>query len=83
MKCGLRRPARRAHTRRPAPEYIEAILKRGLDRQPREAAATWPALVEHESLRGADYYDRRRPSVQVAGTRAQAQPESVLKAEAG
>jgi hypothetical protein len=43
----------------PRRKYIEAILKRGLDRQPREAPATRTTHVEHENVRGADYYDRK------------------------
>ncbi len=43
----------------PRRKYIEAILKRGLDRQPRETPPTRAAHVEHENVRGADYYDRK------------------------
>jgi hypothetical protein len=43
----------------PRRKYIEAILKKGLDQPSREAAATRDAPLEHENVRGGDYYDRK------------------------
>jgi transposase len=43
----------------PRRQYIEAILKRGLDREPTatsSAARTSP--LQHENVRGGDYYDK-------------------------
>jgi hypothetical protein len=38
---------------------IEAILKRGLDQQPLGAAPTRSTPLQHENVRGGDYYDRK------------------------
>jgi transposase len=43
----------------PRRKYIEAILKKGLDQQPRTAPASRGTAIEHENVRGADYYDRK------------------------
>jgi transposase len=43
----------------PRRKYIEAILKRGLDRQPLQSAPARTVTVEHENVRGGDYYDRK------------------------
>jgi hypothetical protein len=40
----------------PRRKYIEAILKKGLERQP-VATATPGPLPMHENVRGGDYYD--------------------------
>jgi transposase len=43
----------------PRRKYIEAILKRGLEREPTPAAAaTRTSLITHENVRGGDYYDK-------------------------
>jgi transposase len=41
----------------PRRQYIEAILKRGLERQPMQP--TRNAGLQHENVRGGDYYDRK------------------------
>jgi transposase len=43
----------------PRRKYIEQILVRGLDRQPLQSKPERSAPVEHENVRGADYYDRK------------------------
>lgn len=43
----------------PRRKYIEAILKKGLDQQPPAAAPNRGVALEHENVRGADYYDRK------------------------
>jgi transposase len=43
----------------PRRKYIEAILKRGLEREPVPAAAeTRTSPITHENVRGGDYYDK-------------------------
>ncbi len=43
----------------PRRKYIDAILKRGLDREPLAAPiAARTAPLSHENVRGADYYDK-------------------------
>jgi transposase len=42
----------------PRRKYIEAILKRGLDRETTPAAATRTSPITHENVRGGDYYDK-------------------------
>lgn len=44
----------------PRRKYIEAILKRGLDREPMttSSAATRSSPLSHENVRGGDYYDK-------------------------
>jgi transposase len=43
----------------PRRQYIEAILKKGLDQHSPDVAATRNAPLEHENVRGGDYYDRK------------------------
>jgi len=43
----------------PRRKYIEAILKKGLDQQPQAASPNRGSALEHENVRGADYYDRK------------------------
>jgi hypothetical protein len=43
----------------PRRKYIEAILKRGLDQQTSTATAARDAPLQHENVRGGDYYDRK------------------------
>jgi transposase len=43
----------------PHRKYIESILRQGLDRDPRRAPATRTAPLEHDNVRGGDYYDRK------------------------
>ena len=43
----------------PRRKYIEAILKKGLDQQPQTVPPTRGSTLEHENVRGADYYDRK------------------------
>jgi transposase len=43
----------------PRRKYIEGILKRGLDQQTSVAAATRETPLQHENVRGGDYYDRK------------------------
>jgi transposase len=43
----------------PTRKYIEPILKRGLDQQTRAAPAARKTPLEHENVRGGDYYDRK------------------------
>jgi transposase len=43
----------------PRRKYIEAILKRGLDQQTSTATAVRDAPLQHENVRGGDYYDRK------------------------
>ena len=38
---------------------IEVILKRGLDQQPAGTTATRTTPLQHENVRGGDYYDRK------------------------
>lgn len=45
----------------PRRKYIEAILKKGLDQQPHAPPPTRGATIEHENVRGAEYYDRKEP----------------------
>jgi transposase len=45
----------------PRRKYIEAILKKGLDQQPPASAPNRGFALEHENVRGADYYDRKEP----------------------
>lgn len=45
----------------PRRKYIEAILKKGLDQQPAVSPPSRGAAVNHENVRGADYYDRKEP----------------------
>lgn len=43
----------------PRRKYIEAILKRGLEREPAPSpAAIRPSPITHENVRGGDYYDK-------------------------
>jgi len=43
----------------PRRKYIEAILKRGLEREPAPAtAAARTSPITHENVRGGDYYDK-------------------------
>lgn len=42
----------------PHRRYIEAILKRGLDKAPPVAAPTTPRCGSHENVRGPDYYSK-------------------------
>jgi transposase len=46
-------------TRAPHRKYIESILRKGLDRDQRPPAATRAAPLEHENVRGGEYYDRK------------------------
>jgi transposase len=43
----------------PRRKYIEAILKRGLDQQTSTATAVRDTPLQHENVRGGDYYDRK------------------------
>jgi transposase len=43
----------------PRRKYIEAMLKRGLEAQPLNATPVRSAPLEHENVRGADYFDRK------------------------
>jgi transposase len=43
----------------PKRKYIEAILKKGLDLQPPTSPPKRGPVLEHENVRGADYYDRK------------------------
>jgi hypothetical protein len=43
----------------PRRKYIEAILKKGLDQQPAVSPPNRGAALNHENVRGADYYDRK------------------------
>jgi transposase len=43
----------------PRRKYIEAILKNGLDLQPPVTTSNRSSPLEHENVRGADYYDRK------------------------
>ncbi len=43
----------------PRRKYIEAILKKGLDLQPQTTAPTRGSVLQHENVRGPDYYDRK------------------------
>jgi len=43
----------------PRRKYIESILKQGLDQQPPGVPATRDAPLQHENVRGGDYYDRK------------------------
>jgi transposase len=43
----------------PRRKYIETILKKGLDQQPKTMQPHRSASVEHENVRGPDYYDRK------------------------
>jgi len=43
----------------PTRKYIEAILKRGLDQTNRAVPTARQAPLEHENVRGGDYYDRK------------------------
>ena len=43
----------------PKRQYIETILKNGLDLQPQTISPTRGSVVQHENVRGADYYDRK------------------------
>jgi len=45
----------------PRRKYIEAMLKKGLDQQPPSTPPTRGSALEHENVRGADYYDRKEP----------------------
>jgi len=43
----------------PRRKYIEAILKRGREREPAPAtAAARTSPITHENVRGGDYYDK-------------------------
>ncbi|MBK7581922.1 MAG: IS21 family transposase [Myxococcales bacterium] len=46
-------------SRAPHRKYIEAILRQGLDREQRSPAATRAAPLEHDNVRGGEYYDRK------------------------
>jgi transposase len=39
--------------------HVESILKHGLDRSPEAATTTTICPVEHENVRGGDYYERK------------------------
>lgn len=43
----------------PNRRYIEAILKRGLERQGKATPATRQSPLQHENIRGGAYYDRK------------------------
>lgn len=43
----------------PHRRHIESILRQGLDRVPEHATATRAAPLDHDNVRGADYYDRK------------------------
>lgn len=43
----------------PRRKYIEGILKRGLDLQTSAATAVRDTPLQHENVRGGDYYDRK------------------------
>ena len=43
----------------PSRKYIEAILKRGLDRKPLATSSTRQTPHDHEYIRGGDYYDKK------------------------
>ncbi len=43
----------------PNRKYIEAILRRGLDKTTRAESSTRQAPAHHENIRGGDYYDRK------------------------
>ena len=43
----------------PTRKYIEAILQRGFDQQPTDAAPAKGSHLQHENVRGGDYYDRK------------------------
>lgn len=43
----------------PRRKHIEAILKNGLDQQSLGAAATRQTPLQHENVRGGDYYDKK------------------------
>lgn len=45
--------------RAPHRRYIESILRQGLDRDQRRAPATRAAPLEHDNVRGGEYYDRK------------------------
>lgn len=45
----------------PTRKYIEAILKRGLEQATRAVPTARQAPLEHENVRGGDYYDRKEP----------------------
>jgi len=45
----------------PRRKYIESILKRGLDREaPTASSARRTAPLNHENVRGSDYYDKEK-----------------------
>lgn len=41
----------------PRRKYIDAILKKGLDQQPHAPPPTRGVAIDHENVRGAEYYD--------------------------
>lgn len=43
----------------PRRNYIEAILKKGLELQPQTIPPTRGSVLQHENVRGPDYYDRK------------------------
>jgi transposase len=43
----------------PKRKYIETILKKGLDLQPQTTPPKRGPVVQHENVRGPDYYDRK------------------------
>jgi len=43
----------------PRRKYIEAMLKKGLDREPQAKPPNRGSALHHENVRGADYYDRK------------------------
>jgi len=42
----------------PTRKYIEAILQRGLDQQTPNSSPARSSHLQHENVRGGDYYDR-------------------------
>jgi transposase len=47
----------------PRRKYIEAILKNGLDQQSDVTPPNRGSALEHENVRGADYYDRKETNL--------------------
>jgi transposase len=59
MQAACSRALAASSSRAPHRKYIEAILRQGLDREPGPAVASRTLPLEHENVRGGEYYDRK------------------------
>ncbi|MBN2192210.1 MAG: IS21 family transposase [Polyangiaceae bacterium] len=59
MQSACSRALAASSSRAPHRKYIEAILRQGLDRQPTPPPVSRTLPLQHENVRGGEYYDRK------------------------